>query len=96
MEDDLNTAKALSLLWDFIKSGASAEEKLQFVIFADTFLGLDLLEEEKREISAEAKQLLEERAEARKRKDFAKSDELRAKLLAMGIVVKDTPKGQEY
>lgn len=96
MEDDLNTSKALSLLWDFIKSKASAEEKLQFVTFADTFLGLNLLEFKKREISAEAKKLLEERAQARKQKDFAKSDELRVKLLDMGIVVKDTPKGQEY
>ena len=59
-------------------------------------MGLNLLEEEKREISAEAKKLLEERANARKQKDFAKSDELRAKLLAMGIAVKDTPGGQEY
>ena len=96
MEDDLNTSKALSILWDFIKSEVSAEEKLQFVKFADEFLALNLLEEEKKEISAEAKKLLEERAEARKQKNFAKSDELRAKLLAMGIVVKDTPKGQEY
>ena len=96
MEDDLNTAKALALLWDFVKSEASADEKLSFVAFADSFLGLNLLEEEKKEISDEAKQLLAERAEARKQKDFKKSDELRAKLLAMGIVVKDTPRGQEY
>ena len=96
MEDDLNTAKALSVLWDYIKSEASATEKIEFVKFADNFLGLDLLAEEKREISAEAKALLAERAEARKQKDYKKSDELRAKLLAMGIVVKDTPKGQEY
>ncbi len=96
MEDDLNTAKALALLWDFIKSKANAYEKLQFVTFADSFLGLNLLTEEKKEISEEAKQILAERAEARKQKDFKKSDELRAKLLAMGIVVKDTPRGQEY
>ena len=96
MEDDLNTAKALALLWDFIKSNVNAFEKIQFVTFADTFLGLNLLSEEKKEISAEAKQILAERAEARKQKDFKKSDELRAKLLAMGIVVKDTPRGQEY
>lgn len=96
MEDDLNTAKALALLWDFVKGKAGAFEKIQFVNFADNFLGLNLLAEEKREIPAEAKKLLEERAEARKQKDFKKSDELRAKLLAMGIVVKDTPRGQEY
>ena len=96
MEDDLNTAKALALLWDFIKGEASGAEKINFVTFADDFLGLNLLEEEKKEISAEAKKLLEERAEARKVKDFKKSDELRAKLFAMGICVKDTPKGQEY
>ena len=70
MEDDLNTSKALSLLWDFIKSEANAEEKLQFITFADTFLGLNLLEFEKKEIPAEAKKLLKERVEARKQKDF--------------------------
>ena len=96
MEDDLNTAKALAILWDFVKSDEDATEKVEFVKFADSFLGLNLLESEKKEIPAEAKKLLEERAEARKQKDFKKSDELRAKLLAMGIVVKDTPKGQEY
>ena len=96
MEDDLNTSKALSLLWDFIKSEANAEEKLQFITFADTFLGLNLLEFEKKEIPAEAKKLLKERVEARKQKDFKRSDELRAKLFAMGIIVRDTPKGQEY
>lgn len=96
MEDDLNTSKALAVLWDFVKSKASAAEKLEFISFADEFLALSLLEEEKKEISVEAKKLLEERAEARKQKDYKKSDELRAKLLAMGIVVKDTPKGQEY
>ncbi len=96
MEDDLNTSKALSLLWDFVKGEANAEEKIAFVKFADDFLGLNLLEEDRKEISEEAKAILAERAEARKQKDFKKSDELRAKLLAMGIVVKDTPRGQEY
>ena len=39
--------------------------------------------------------ILSERAEARKAKDWAKSDELRDKLKEMGYIVKDTPQGQQ-
>ena len=39
--------------------------------------------------------ILKEREEARKEKNWAKSDELRDKLREMGIIVKDTPQGQQ-
>ncbi|MBR6468229.1 MAG: cysteine--tRNA ligase [Desulfovibrio sp.] len=45
---------------------------------------------------AEVAKVIAERAEARKAKDFARSDELRDKLLAMGVQVRDTPEGQTW
>ena len=97
MEDDLNTSKALAVLWEYIKSPAAAADKLAFLAYADNYLGLSLLEEEiQKPLPEEAQEMLERRKEARKNKDFKTSDELRDKLAAMGILVKDTPKGQEW
>lgn len=97
MEDDLNTSKALAVLWEYIKSPAAAADKLAFLAYADNYLGLSLLQEEvQKPLPQEAQDILEKRKEARKNKDFKTSDELRDKLSAMGIIVKDTPKGQEW
>jgi cysteinyl-tRNA synthetase len=46
--------------------------------------------------SAEVEELLRKRADARLNKDFARSDEIRAKLLQLSVEVKDTPEGQEW
>ncbi len=97
MRDDLNTAKALAILWDYIKGAAPAAEKLEMAKYADEYLALDLLkDEEQKPLPAEAQLLIEERTAARAAKDFKKSDELRDKLAAMGILVKDTPQGTEW
>lgn len=97
MDDDLNTSKALAVLWEFVKSRAAAADKLDFLKYADGFLGLSLLEEEaQKPLPKEAEELLALRKEARAKKDFKTSDELRDKLSALGIAVKDTPKGQEW
>jgi cysteinyl-tRNA synthetase len=55
---------------------------------------LGVLEPEAQAIPAEVQQMLDERAAARKEKNFAKSDELRDAILAAGYIVKDTPDGQ--
>ena len=46
-------------------------------------------------LDSEVEKILSERQEARKNKDWAKSDELRDKLKEMGIIVKDTAAGQQ-
>jgi cysteinyl-tRNA synthetase len=97
MQDDINSPKALAALWDFIKSQADAGAKLEFLKYADGFLGLSLLEEEtKKELPAGAAALIARREEARKNKDFKTSDDLRAGLEKLGVLVKDTPKGTEW
>jgi cysteinyl-tRNA synthetase len=97
VEDDINMPKALSVLWDFIKGSAAAADKLEFIKYADGFLGLSLMREETlRSLPAAAASLIAQREKARKNKDFRTSDELRGALEKMGITVKDTPDGTEW
>ena len=97
MGDDLNASKAFAGFLGYIKGGACAGGKIEFIKNADGFFGLSLLVgEAQKPLPQEAEKLLEERKAARAKKDFKTSDELRDKLSAMGIAVKDTPKGQEW
>lgn len=100
MEDDLNAPKALALVWEALRSTElTAAEKRDFLEFADTILALDLFvapaPAPAEELPAQVKVLLDERAAARKAKDWKKSDELRDAILQAGYVVKDTPQGQQ-
>lgn len=97
MEDDLNAPKALAVVWAAVRGKEmGAAEKVAFVTFADTVLGLDLLKEPKQneEIPAEVAAMVRARAEARVVKDFKKSDELRDAIAQAGYMVRDTPQGQ--
>ena len=78
----------------------SAGSKFETFAWADRLLGLDLARQvgQVREVAAlpaGADDLLTARAAARSAKDFAASDRLRDELAALGVVVKDTPAGQE-
>ena len=64
---------------------------LQFVERANAVLGV--IETEEQSIDDDIERLIAERQEARKNKDFARSDEIRDELLAQGIVLEDTPEG---
>lgn len=83
--DNLNAAEALAVAW---------EDKNNLLEY-DKILGLRLDEQEIVEIPEEVNQLLDERQIARDNKDFAKSDELRDKISALGFDVKDTGEGQQ-
>ena len=113
MDDDFNTALALSDLFGLFKEMRAylAKNDAKGVALADrikktyALLGLfgrepeaylawyDKMHEEK--IPAEAVAIAEERKAARAEKDWKKSDELRARLAAMGYAVKDTKDGYE-
>jgi cysteinyl-tRNA synthetase len=98
MEDDLNTPLALSHLSAL---ASEAEEKLvnndeveqlrQVLQKLDDLLGLDL--PARQDISAEQKELINQREQARQAKDWAKSDELRNQLTSQGIGLRDTSHG---
>jgi cysteinyl-tRNA synthetase len=105
MDDDLNTPKALSTLFTYIKrmntlidSGSVGEEEASNALSAlkrvDSVLGIMDFKEEN--LPPRLAELLAKRDEARKRKDFAESDRLRKELLAEGIVVEDTPTGSRW
>lgn len=102
MDDDLNTADAITAVFELItfinnqiKEGASkefAKKALETLTELTEVLGL-LQQEEDETIDSEIQSLVEERQDARKNKNFARADEIRDILKAKGIVLKDTPQG---
>ncbi len=105
MDDDLNTADAVSAIFELVKfantkadenSSKAFDEALQQEI-AELCGILGLKTERKEEnLDAEVEALIEQRQAARKAKDFAKADEIRDQLLAMGIQLKDTREGVQW
>lgn len=104
MDDDLNTADAISAVFELIKDintatrdGASKEFAGKCLALLDELTGvLGLLrdkEEDGAEIDEEVRRLVEERQEARKARNFARADEIRDILKARGITLEDTPQG---
>lgn len=96
INDDLNTPKALAVLWEALKSNIPSEDKYDLAVSFDEVLGLGLnqVSMEDYEVPEEVQTLLKEREEARANKDFAKSDELRNTVMDMGFDILDTPEGQ--
>ena len=105
MDDDLNTADAISVVFELItaintavKDGASkefAQKCLDLLHELTSVLGLlqQENEEEAPQIEPEIQALIDERQAARKEKNFARADEIRDILKAKGITLKDTPQG---
>jgi cysteinyl-tRNA synthetase len=98
--DDLDTPRALQVLRAFEKDDAMpAGCKFETFAWADRLLGLDLARDVGRApaaLPAGAAELLEQRSAVRAGKDFAASDRLRDELAGLGVLVKDTPDGQEW
>ena len=106
MDDDFNTPKALSAIYDMVNEcnklmDSDTEGKqfmlrevMDFVKEASGILGVNFLKESK--ISVEEETLLTARIAARKGKDFQRSDELRDLLKERGIIVEDTKEGQVW
>ncbi len=91
LEDDLDTPRALTLLWDLMKDGdVSNSDKKATILDFDKVLGLGFENLKKEIIPEEITKLAEERESARKNKDFKKSDELRAQINLLGYEVKDS------
>ena len=103
MDDDLNTADAISAIFELItaintavKDGSSkefAEKSMEILMELADVLGLLQQDKEEAPIDDEIKALVEERQEARKNKNFARADEIRDLLKERGITLKDTPQG---
>ncbi len=96
IEDDLDTPRALSLLWDLVKNeNISNKDKKATILNFDKVLGLGFDKIEEITIPESIQVILNEREKARKEKDFKKSDELREKINLLGYEVKDTKDGQK-
>jgi cysteinyl-tRNA synthetase len=93
--DDLDLPDAMVVLNETVTSGIRPDEKYGLLSSWDAVLGLDLerLAREGYEIPAEVEALVAERDEARARRDFARSDEIRTRLTEMGWEVMDTADG---
>jgi len=92
LDDDINTSKALQVLWNFLRD-KKAKGKIRTVKKFDMVLGLDLLKKEKTSIPKEIQKFVKEREEARKNKDWKEADKLRDKIKKSGYNVDDTEKG---
>ena len=106
MDDDLNTADALTDIFELVKvantlsqsgkvSGkAMTVAKDKILELTDT-LGIELFKEEESGIPQDILDMVETRAQAKKEKNFAEADRIRDELKAKGYSVKDTPNGPQ-
>ncbi|GLB31110.1 cysteine--tRNA ligase [Lacrimispora amygdalina] len=105
MDDDFNTADAISAVFELVKlsnSTTDEESSLEYVsLLKDTIEKLcDILgiitEKEEVILAEEIEAMIGARQQARKDKDFALADEIRGKLLDQGIVLEDTREGVKW
>lgn len=105
MDDDFNTADAISAVFELVKlSNSTAEQgsSAEYVDFLKNTICelcdvLGLIAEKKAEIlDSEIEAMIEARQQARKNKDFAMADQIRGELLEKGIVLEDSREGVKW
>ena len=105
MDDDFNTADAITAIFDLIKdintsvsiesSRELCEKALELIRELGAPLGI-LQKSTKGSLEEEIEKLIEERQQARKNRDFALADKIRDDLKARNIVLEDTPQGVRW
>ncbi len=105
VDDDLNIPKALGIVWEMARSKPASSAMYDLILESDAILALDL---DRAPVVPEAPKSVEEegdpeilaqialRAEAKKAKNYAEADRIRAALAEKGIVLIDTPNGTTY
>ena len=110
LDNDLNTSLAVTAIYDVLKAKTNDATKRALLADFDTVLCLDLLknadalasrEEAPAEKSddpfiREIEEMIEARRAAKKAKNFAEADRIRAELLAKGVTLIDTREGTSY
>ncbi len=105
MEDDFNTADAVSAVFEIVKSAninvtADSSQALRdyYLTELKTLCGVLGIKTEKKEelLDEDIMLLIQQRQDARKAKNFALADQIRDQLLAQGIVLKDTREGVKW
>ena len=105
MDDDFNSADAITAIFELVKtintnvtaesSYALMKQALDNVLTLTGILGI-VVEKKEELLDEEIEQLIEERKQARKAKNFARADEIRQELLEKGIVLEDTREGVKW
>ncbi|MGN0664454.1 MAG: cysteine--tRNA ligase [Negativibacillus sp.] len=105
MDDDLNTANGMAALFDLVRDinifSSVPRSKVALTAAAELFdsltdvLGL-LYNRKEDNLEAEIEELIEQRQQARKAKNFALADKIRDDLKAKGITLLDTPQGVKW
>ncbi|MFZ5981811.1 MAG: cysteine--tRNA ligase [Candidatus Zixiibacteriota bacterium] len=104
LDDDLNISGALGEIFDFIRdinrlrsedklSVKERDKALEVMNGFDTVLNFKIKEQA---LDEQVEEMIARRNEARKNKDYALSDKIRDELLALGILLEDTPKGVKW
>ena len=111
LDNDMNTSLGVTALYDVLKANTTPATKIALIDDFDKVLGLDLtkaarkvIEEEEAAKSAvsddpfirEIEKKIAERAAAKKAKDYALADRIRAELLSKGVTLIDTAQGTKY
>lgn len=104
MDDDFNTADGIATIFEMVRylntqlNEKSTKLTVQNAldVFVELTGVLGIVQKQTDSLAQEVEQLIEERQNARKNKDFAKSDAIRDILKEMGIVLEDTPQGVKW
>ncbi|MBZ4665721.1 cysteine--tRNA ligase [Mahella sp.] len=106
MDDDMNTASAMSVIFDLAKDinivitdSASAEfasAALDMLMELSGVMGLLYKDSACSQLDKEIEQMIQQRQQARVQRDWATADRIRDELKAMGIVLEDTPQGVRW
>jgi len=104
MEDDFNTADAISVLFELsreintaLREGVSADSGQKALALMKELGGiLGILKKEEVILEEEIELLIKKREEARKNKDWSIADSIRDQLKEMGIILEDTPGGVRW
>lgn len=105
MEDDLNTADAVSAIFElskFINTNVNEESSLEFAkLCLDKFNELtevlNIVNKKNDDIlDKDIEELIQKRADAKKNKDFKLADDIRQELLDKGIILEDTRQGTKW
>ena len=105
MDDDFNTADAISVIFEMVKAAninvtedSSAALRDKYLETIEKLCGILGIKTQKKEelLDADIQALIDERQAARKAKDFARADQIRDQLSSMGIRLKDTREGVKW
>ena len=105
LDDDLNLPRGIGHVFDFVREVNSALDRgpiseqgvsASLGVLTDVDAHLDVLEDGEPGLAAEVERLIAEREEARKAKDFARSDRIREELRQRGIALEDSKDGVRW